>query len=56
MVASRLDRPVLNETRLYDRIKLQFDPEDESSIAHAINSTLMVPEMRPGPAQLEFAC
>ena len=42
MVASRLDRPVLNETRLYGsyRIKLQFDPEDESSIAHAINSTL----------------
>ena len=42
MVASRLDRPVLDETRLYGsyRIKLQFDPEDESSIARAIKSAL----------------
>ena len=42
MVASRLDRPVLDETRLHGsyRIKLQFDPEDHSSIAHAIKSTL----------------
>ena len=42
MVASRLDRPVLDETRLHGsyRIKLQFDPEDDSSIAHAIKSTL----------------
>lgn len=42
MVASRLDRPVLDETRLNGsyRIKLQFDPEDESSIAQAIQSTL----------------
>lgn len=42
MVASRLDRPVLDETRLYGsyRIKLQFDPENDSSIAHAIKSTL----------------
>ena len=42
MVASRLGRPVLDETRLHGsyRIKLQFDPEDHSSIAHAIKSTL----------------
>ena len=42
MVASRLGRPVLDETRLHGsyRIKLQFDPEDNSSIAHAIKSTL----------------
>ena len=42
MVASRLGRPVLDETRLYGsyRIKLKFDPEDHSSIAHAIKSTL----------------
>ena len=41
-VASRLNRPVLDETRLQGsyRIKLKFDPEDESSIAHAIKSTL----------------
>ena len=42
MVASRLGRPVLDETRLYGsyRIKLQFDPDDHSSIAEAIQSTL----------------
>ena len=42
MVASRLDRPVLDETRLYGsyRIKLQFDPEDEASIAQAIKRSL----------------
>ena len=42
MVASSLGRPVLDETRLYGsyRIKLQFDPDDHSSIAEAIKSTL----------------
>lgn len=42
MVASLLDQPVLDDTRLHGsyRIKLKFDPEDESSIAHAIKSAL----------------
>ena len=42
MVASMLGRPVLDETGLDGsyRIKLQFDSEDHSSIAHAIKSTL----------------
>lgn len=42
MVASRLDRPVVDETWLHGsyRIKLQFDPEDDSSIARAIKSNL----------------
>ncbi|MCY3774698.1 MAG: TIGR03435 family protein [Candidatus Aminicenantes bacterium] len=42
MVASLLDRPVLDETRLHGsyRIKLKFDPEEDSSIARAIKSTL----------------
>jgi len=42
MVASLLDRPVLDETRLHGsyRIKLKFDPDEDSSIAHAIKSTL----------------
>ena len=42
MVASRLGRPVLDETGLHGpyRIKLQFDPDDHSSIAEAIKSSL----------------
>ena len=42
MVASTLGRPVLDETGLHGsyRIKLQFDPDDHSSIAEAIQSTL----------------
>ena len=42
MVASLLDRPVLDETRLHGsyRIKLKFDPDEDSSIAHAIKTTL----------------
>ncbi len=42
MVASRLGRAVLDETGLHGsyRVKLQFDPDDHSSIAEAIQSTL----------------
>ena len=42
LVALRLGRPVLDETKLYGayRIKLQFDPEDNTSIAPAMKNTL----------------
>ena len=51
MVAAMLGRPVLDETGLGGpyRIKLKFDPDDHTSVARAIESTLgleMVPAKR----------